>query len=60
MAEQFQDHRHEELLHLGFGDGRKRAWLFEQNVIQSEIQTDEGFDVTVFWTTRQADRFRRL
>ncbi|WP_172328731.1 GTPase HflX [Mangrovicoccus sp. HB161399] len=60
VAEQFQDRRQEEVLHLGFGDGRQRAWLFEQNVVQSEIQTEDGFDVTVFWTARQAERYRRL
>ncbi|MBE3638479.1 GTPase HflX [Mangrovicoccus algicola] len=60
VAAQFQDHRHEEVLELGFGDGRRRAWLFDENVVQSETQTEEGFTLTVFWTQRQADRYRRL
>ena len=45
---------------LGFADGRKRAWLFEQDVVEAEQQTETGFDLTVRWTARQEKRFREL
>ncbi|PWE33155.1 GTPase HflX [Maritimibacter sp. 55A14] len=48
------------VLHLGFGEGRKRAWLYEQGVITSEEQTDEGTRLDVEWTEAQARRFARL
>jgi GTP-binding protein HflX len=35
---------------LGFAEGRKRAWLFAQEVVVSEKQTDEGFVLTVRWS----------
>ncbi|MDX1780200.1 MAG: GTPase HflX [Thalassovita sp.] len=45
---------------LGFADGRKRAWLFAQDVVEAEQQTETGFDLTVRWTARQEKRFREL
>ncbi len=47
-------------LALGFEEGRKRAWLFEQNVITSEKQTESGFAVNVTWTRKQASQFKKL
>ncbi len=49
-----------ETLHLAFADGRKRAWLFDQNVVDNEAQTETGFDLTVTWTEKQARRFQLL
>jgi len=40
-------------LRLAFDEGRKRAWLFEQGVVQSETQTEDGFVLQVEWTARQ-------
>jgi len=40
-------------LQLAFDEGRKRAWLFEQGVVQSETQTEDGFVLQVEWTARQ-------
>ncbi len=45
---------------LSFAEGRKRAWLFEQGVIEKEVQTDDGYRLTVNWTPKQAARFKRL
>ena len=50
----------EQTLLLPFSDGRKRAWLFEQGVIEDEDQTEDGFSLRVLWTARQAKAFRRL
>ena len=52
--------RFEDELHLTFEDGRRRAWLFEQDVILSEDQTDEGFTIRVRWTEKQARRYAAL
>ncbi|MBD0864933.1 MAG: GTPase HflX [Rhodobacteraceae bacterium] len=52
--------RYECELHLTFADGRKRAWLFEQDVVRAEVQTDTGFDLTVYWTDKQKARFAML
>ncbi|MEC7963282.1 MAG: GTPase HflX, partial [Pseudomonadota bacterium] len=51
---------HESLLSLSFAEGRKRAWLFQEDLVQQEEQTETGFDLTVRWTARQEKRFRDL
>ncbi|WP_413718613.1 GTPase HflX [Silicimonas sp. MF1-12-2] len=52
--------RVQETLHLGHEDGRRRAWLYEQGVVETEIKTEDGSDLTVNWTPAQAVRFSRL
>ena len=47
-------------LSLGFADGRKRAWLFAQDVVMSETQTEEGFDLTVRWSADVEAAYQRL
>ncbi|TCO71284.1 GTPase HflX [Rhodovulum euryhalinum] len=47
-------------LHLGFGDGKRRAWLFAEGVVEAERQDDDGHALTVNWTARQEQRFRAL
>ncbi|MFV1593125.1 GTPase HflX [Phaeobacter sp. JH20_36] len=52
--------RHEDDITLTFAQGKQRAWLFEQDVVQSETQTDTGFELTVLWTETQKNRFAAL
>ena len=47
-------------LRLGFDEGKRRAWLFEQNVIVKERQLKAGFKIEVSWTAEQAERFERM
>ena len=54
------DVRHLETLTLGFEQGRARAWLFQQGVVESEVQTDKGINLQVLWTDRQKRNFRDL
>ncbi len=51
---------HVSTLHLGFGEGKRRAWLYDQGVVEAETQGEAGFDLTVKWTDRQEHRFRSL
>ena len=51
---------HESQLSLSFAEGRKRAWLFQEDLVEHEAQTETGFDLTVRWTARQEKRFRDL
>ncbi len=57
IATILQGTRYETILKLGFADGDKRAWLYRQDVVRSEDQTEEGFEITVLWTDKQASRF---
>ena len=45
---------------LSFADGKKRAWLFAQEVVLHEEQTEDGFHLTVRWSAQQEDQFQRL
>ncbi|CUH41717.1 GTPase HflX [Ruegeria atlantica] len=60
IAVNLQGVRHETVLTLAFAEGNKRAWLFRQDVVQSEEQTDDGFQITVLWTDKQAAQFAAL
>lgn len=45
---------------LTFAEGRKRAWLFSQEVVVNETQSDEGFDIEVRWAADVEAAFQRL
>lgn len=45
---------------LPYSDGRKRAWLFEQEVVDHEAQGEEGVCLTVTWSAKQKARFKKL
>ncbi|MFY0310798.1 GTPase HflX [Leisingera sp. D0M16] len=60
IAEKLQGVRHEELLSLSFAQGKQRAWLFKEDLVQREEQTESGFDITVLWTERQKSKFQKL
>ena len=49
-----------EVLSLGFDAGKKRAWLFEQEVVDSEEATEAGFELSVTWSAKQKARFEKL
>ena len=39
----------DETLHLGFDQGRERAWLFDRKLVRAERRTEDGFDLHVRW-----------
>ena len=49
-----------EVLDLQFSEGKSRAWLFAQEVVDSEEQTDTGFKLTVTWSPTQKGQFEKL
>lgn len=60
IAEQIQGARHVTEMVLGFSEGKKRAWLFQQDLVISEIQSEDGFVLTVQWTAVQQAQFDSL
>lgn len=48
-----------ETIRLAYSEGARRAWLFEQNVIDSEGLWDQGYELTVTWTAKQAAQFEK-
>ncbi|UWQ89607.1 GTPase HflX [Rhodobacteraceae bacterium M382] len=60
ISEVLQGSRHEAELELNFADGKQRAWLFQQDIVQAEEQTETGFRITVLWTEKQKAQFQSL
>lgn len=60
LPSKLKDPRSEAKLTLDFAQGRKRAWLFDEGIVTDDKQTDTGFEMTVFWTSLQKDRFARM
>jgi GTP-binding protein HflX len=47
-------------LTLSFADGRKRAWLFAQDIVLNESQSEDGFELTVRWSADVEAAYQRL
>ena len=60
IAEALQGSVREADLSLSFAEGRKRAWLFEQDVVIKEDQSEDGFELTVRWSAKQEAQFQKL
>ena len=60
ISRAFDEEKSERSLTLSFAEGRKRAWLHQEGVVQSETETDAGHRITVRWTARQEKRYRDL
>jgi len=43
-----------------YSEGRKRAWLFEQGVVEEETAGETGYEIRVTWTARQKQAFAAL
>ena len=54
------EERHDDEIRLAFAEGRKRAWLHEQNVVRGETETKDGWVIAVNWSSSQRHRFRAL
>ena len=60
VAAAVSDPRAEEELHLGFDEGRRRAWLFREGLVEDEAEEESGYRLRVAWTARQKARFAVL
>ena len=60
MSRSFDEAKSRETLALTFAMGRQHAWLHGEGVVLSEAQTDDGWQVEVEWSERQAGRYHAL
>ncbi|WP_424931523.1 GTPase HflX [Amaricoccus macauensis] len=60
VAERLKASSFEDEVSVAFGDGRRRAWLFEHNLVQREVPTDDGLTLSVKWTEREKRQFEAL
>lgn len=45
---------------LSFEDGKKRAWLFSENVVLDETLCEEGYSMNVKWNEKQRSQFAKM
>lgn len=50
----------DEVLHLGFSEGRRRAWLHAAGLVRAESQTDDGWRLDLRWTARKKAEFAAI
>jgi len=60
IAETLSPPRHLSEVSLSHEDGRRRAWLFEQGVVEGEVAGEDETVLRVLWTDRQEQAFRKL
>ncbi|MBD9525601.1 GTPase HflX [Paracoccus sp. PAR01] len=60
LAETLDEPRELVTLQLAHSDGRRRAWLHRQGIVQSEDIGEDGVAVSVSWTARQKAQFEAL
>ena len=60
VAGHLDDAKTDTSITLGFAEGRKRAWLHAEGVVQDERQDEVGYQLDVRWTARQAARYASL
>ena len=60
IATELAEPMQEATVRLGFDEGRKRAWLFEQHLVQGETRTEEGYRLDVRWSERDRGRFESI
>ncbi len=54
-----QEPKTTEKIKLAFSEGRRRAWLYEHNLVENEHQIDIGYELQVKWTAKQAAQFEK-
>jgi GTP-binding protein HflX len=60
VALKLDSQRHETVLDVPYADGKRRAWLHQQGVVEEENTTDTGYQLRVLWSDRQEKRYRDL
>jgi len=54
------DETFDTVLDLPFSAGKQRAWLYDQELVTGEEQTEDAYRLSVTWSARQEKRFRDL
>ena len=53
ISEAVQGAQFSETVLLDFSEGKRRAWLFAEGVVERETQTEDGFRFELRWTNKQ-------
>lgn len=60
VSQAFDEEKSRRDLHLGFAEGKRRAFLHAEGVVEAEDMGEDGWKISVLWTARQEKRYREL
>ncbi len=60
IGQELDEDRTDATLTLPFTEGRRRAWLHDHGLVTAETEAEDGWHLTLRWTTRQEARFQAL
>nr|WP_203594856.1 MULTISPECIES: GTPase HflX [unclassified Salipiger] len=60
VTERLQGASIDEDVRLGFGEGKRRAWLFQKGLVLSEEQDEEGYLLHLRWTAKDRAQFETV
>ena len=60
VSQAFDEEKTVRDLQLGFAEGKRRAFLHAEGVVEAEEATEDGWKISVLWTARQEKRYREL
>lgn len=60
ISKYFEEEKISRAFLLPYAQGKLRAWLFAEGVVEQETATEEGYQMTVLWTPRQEKQFREM
>ncbi|NSX55241.1 GTPase HflX [Sulfitobacter sp. 1151] len=55
-----QDPKYDDQILVPFDRGRARAWLYEKNLVEDELQTDDGWQLDVRWSKRHRQAYQAI
>jgi len=60
MGKALGDERRVEVVEIGHGEGKARAWAYAEGIVQGEETVESGLLLTVSWSAKQKRRFETL
>ncbi|GAB1380292.1 GTPase HflX [Pararhodobacter aggregans] len=60
MGKSLGDERRVEVVEIGHGEGKARAWAYAEGIVHGEETTETGLLLTVSWSAKQKRRFETL
>lgn len=60
MGKSLGDERRVEVVEIGHGEGKARAWAYAEGIVQGEETVETGLLLTVSWSAKQKRRFETL
>ena len=60
IEEALQEPVFDEQMNLSFAQGKQRAWLYAHNVVTSEAQSDDGYQLELRWSKKTRNQYHAM